>query len=72
MGRRRKTEKRERKVYRFSLDKERYGSLIQMLDSIPKPFRGEYIAESIRMARLSSWQSTNTEAPVEFKGVFEF
>lgn len=72
MGRKRKTEKRERKVYRFSLDKERYGSLIQMLDSIPKPFRGEYIAESIRMARFSSWQSANTETPIEFKGVFEF
>jgi len=73
MGRRRKTEKHERKVYRFSLDKERYGSLIQMLDYIPKPFRGEYIAESIRMARFSSsWQSPNTETPIEFKGVFEF
>jgi len=73
MGRRRKMEKRERKAYRFSLDKEKYIEVVQLLDSIPKPFRGEYIAESVRIARSKlSLQNSDAAPPVEFKGTFNF
>ncbi len=72
MGTVRKTQKRERKLYRFTLDKIRYGELIELLDSIPKPLRGEYIAESIKIARPHfNLKSPNPEPPVEFKGTFD-
>jgi hypothetical protein len=72
MGTTRKTHKREKRLYRFTLDMERYGELVHLLDSIPKPLRGEYIAESLKIARAKlSLQNSNTEPPVEFKGTFD-
>ena len=46
-----KKTKQMRKAYRFTLDKKRHAEIISILDSIPKPFRTEFIAESIRVAR---------------------
>ena len=51
MGSKRNTKKRDRRVYRFSLDMERHREVIELLESVPKPFRGELIAESIKTAR---------------------
>jgi len=72
MRTKRKTKKRERMVYRFSLDKERYEEIIRLLDSLPKPFRGEYIAESIRIARLRLGLEggPSSEPPPELIGAF--
>lgn len=72
MRTKRKTKKRERMIYRFSLDKERYGEIIRLLDSLPKPFRGEYIAESIRIARLHLGLEggPSSEPPPELRGAF--
>jgi len=73
MGVKTEIEKRERKAYRFSLDKGKYMEVVQLLDSIPRPLRGEYIAESIRIARIKlSSKNSDAAPPVEFKGTFSF
>ena len=43
--------KRERKIYRIGLDVKEHGELIRILDLVPRAMRGEYIAESIMIAR---------------------
>ena len=46
--------KRERKVYRFGFDLKEHAEIIRLLDLVPKTMRGEYVAESIIIARLRS------------------
>ena len=75
MESKRNTQKRQKRVYRISLDMERHREVIELLDSIPKPFRGELIAESIKTARSKICPSAKPPEekpipPVTFSGSF--
>jgi hypothetical protein len=61
-----------KKPYRFTLDERRYKDVIAILDSIPKPFRPEYIAEAIRVARRHFGLRGEPNGPHSFKGSFDF
>ncbi len=62
----RKTKQERRVVFRFSLSMERHWEIIKLLNSIPKPFRGEFIVESIKMARAHlNLVDRGSEAPPE-------
>ena len=73
MGREVKSPKR---LFRFSLDEKVYKDVIEVIESIPKPFRGHFIAESIRAAKkYYSPQSFNPAVhtePADLSGVFKF
>jgi hypothetical protein len=64
--------KSARRLFKFSLDEKVYKDVIEVIISIPKPFRGHFIAESIRVARkYYTPQSINT-ASADLRGVFKF
>ncbi len=68
MGEKRKTKRLEVVTYRFGLVKERDGDIIDLLNSVPRPMRGHYIAESIRIARVKlGLENSNTETKPEVK-----
>ena len=73
MGREVKSAKR---LFKFTLDEKVYKDVIEAIESIPKPFRGYFIAESIRVAKkYYTPQSINTAIntdPSNFRGVFKF
>lgn len=50
-GKTKKEPRPAKRPYKFTLDEARFKDVIIILDSVPKPFRSEYIAESIRFAR---------------------
>jgi hypothetical protein len=64
-----KTNHQMKKAYRFTLDKRRYAEIISILDSIPKSFRSEFIAESIKVAReYYVGKKGEKNEPPDFKG----
>jgi len=68
--------KSARRLFRFSLEENVYKDVIEVIESIPKPFRGHFIAEAIRAAKKyyspqSFNPATNTE-PANLSGVFKF
>ncbi len=77
MGVKQNTRKRQKRVYRISLDMERHREVIELLDSVSRPFRGELIAESIRTARRQICPSERPQEekpilPIEFNGSLNF
>ncbi len=80
MGEKRKTKKLEVVTYRFGLVKERDRDIITLLNSVPRPMRGQYIAESIRIARIKvGLEESNPETKpsvksplIPFEDTFDF
>ncbi len=64
MGKERKTKKLDRVFCRFGMVRGKDDDIIDALESIPKPARGEYIISLMRFAR-SKLLATNT--PSQFQ-----